>query len=196
MLALGDSPPVAGAALHWRATPGDATPGTPTVAPGGAGLVSRAPLPVADAHFDLADGAAGAGALVVGGDESARAAAVGAIRAAHVDARAVDGLDSDGLAACAVVVVIGAPGEPLTRLAFPALAAGRLLVAPRAAPSFGSLAGVDHLAYAHAEELARLAVAATRFPEAFAPLRTMGRLAAEAQRASVVFARMVESLGA
>jgi hypothetical protein len=194
LVCLGDIPPRQGAAVHWRATPGAATPGVRTVAPGGGGLWRRAPLPAADGLFDLADGSLAAGALVAGGDGPAREAAVGAIRAAGLDARAVDTVTAEALAACGVVVVVGEADQPLDRLAFPALAAGRLLVAPRAAPAFGLLAGIDHLAYGHPEELARLAVAATRFPEAFAMLRGMGRLAAGAQRASAVLARVVEGL--
>jgi hypothetical protein len=88
------------------------------------------------------------------------------------------------------VALAGTAGAPLPSLALPALAAGSLLLAPRAEPAFGLAAGVDHLAYAHPDELARLALAAVRYPEAFAPVRALGRLVAEPHRASVVLARL------
>ena len=94
-----------------------------------------------------------------------------------------------------MVVLAGPPGEPLGALAAPALAAGRLLVAPRAEPAFGFAAGVDHLAYDDTDELARLAVAAHRHREAFAPVAVLGRVAAEAHRASAVLARLAADLG-
>ena len=95
------------------------------------------------------------------------------------------------------MAVVGAPGAPLPALVAPALAAARgCCVAPRAEPAFGFAAGVDHLAYADPEERARLAVAAVRHADAFAPLAALGRIAAEAHRASVVLARLAEDLAA
>jgi hypothetical protein len=196
VVALGDEP--AGAAsvdVVWRATPGDAAPGVRTIAPGGAGLWRRAPLPAADALFEL-PAADGEGVLVVGGAGEERDAAVPALEHAGGTARAVERPSVADLAAARVVVVVGAPGAPLPALVAPALAAARLLVAPRADPAFGFAAGVDHLAYADSEELARLAVAALRHADAFAPLAALGRIAAEAHRASVVLARLADELAA
>ena len=193
VIALGDVAPE-GADVVWRATPGDAVPGTRTIAPDGAGLWRRAPLPAADALFALPPAAAGAGVLVAGGEQAARDAAVAALDAAGVTARAVALPGPGALAGAAVVVLAGSPAEPLGALAAPALAAGRLLVAPRAEPAFGFAAGVDHLAYDDADELARLAVAAHRHPDAFAPVAVLGRIAAEAHRASAVLARLAADL--
>jgi hypothetical protein len=177
----------------WRATPGDAVEGVRTIAPGGGRLWRRAPLPAADALFELPAGG-GEGALVVGGGEEQRAAAVEALAATATSARAVELPSVAELAAAVVVVVVGEPGAPLPALTAPALAAGRLAVAPHAEPDFGLAAGVDHLAYRDPEELARLTVAALRHPDAFAPIAALGRIAAEAHRASLVLARLATDL--
>jgi hypothetical protein len=178
----------------WRATPGDAAPGVRTIAPGGAGLWRRAPLPAADALFALPPAGPHAPIIVIGGDDEGRTAAVRALEDAGAEAWAVALPSPEALAAAAVVALVGTAGEPLPFLAAPALAAGRILIAPRSVPAFGFGAGVDHLAYRNAEELARLALAAHRHPYAFAPLAILGRLAAEAHRASTVLARVAADL--
>ena len=190
---LGDEPAEA-AGVVWRATPGDAAAGVRTIAPGGAGLWRRAPLPAADALFGLPAARGDAGVLVAGGATDARADAVAALTAAGVEARAVAVPAPPDLVGAALVVLVGTPGEPLGALAAPVLAAGRVLVAPRAAPAFGFAAGVDHLAYHDTDELARLAVAAHRHREAFAPVAILGCVAAEAHRASTVLARLAADL--
>ena len=177
----------------WRATPGDALAGVSTIAPGGERLWRRAPLPAADSLFDLPAGT-GEGVLVVGGDLERRGAAVAALTAAGTPARARELPTVPELVGAAVVVILGEPGAPLPSLVAPTLAAGRLAVAPRAEPDFGFAAGVDHLRYRDPEELTRLAVAALRHPDAFAPIAALGRIAAEAHRASTVLARLATDL--
>ncbi len=76
--------------------------------------------------------------------------------------------------------------------AFAVLAAGRLLVAPRARPSFGLLAGIDHLAYDDPREAAAYAAAAATFPQAFEPVRAMATLSV--QWASAVYGRLATPL--
>jgi hypothetical protein len=72
--------------------------------------------------------------------------------------------------------------------AFAVLGAGRLLVAPRSRPSFGLLAGIDHLAYDHPREAAAYAASAATFPAAFEPVRAMAALSV--QWASAVYGRV------
>ena len=159
----GEAVPAGAPDVVWQAAPADAVPGVRTIAPGGAGLWRRAPLPAADALFALPL-AGGAGVLVAGGDARQRDAAMAALAAAGTEARAVVLPAPADLAAAAVVAAVGEPGAPLPALALPVLAAGALLLAPRAEPSFGLAPGVDHLPYADPDELARLAVAAVRHP--------------------------------
>lgn len=179
----------------WRADPGNAHPGLPTVAPGGRGLWRTAPLPAADRLFTLR-GRRGQGVLVVGEDAAERAGAVQRLIDRRVPARAPDAPGLEDLAAAAVVAVVGTPGTPLPAVAFAVLAAGRLLLAPRAHPAFGLAPGVDHLAHGSADELAQAAGSACAFPEAFALVAAMGGLAADAQRASLVYGRVAADLAA
>jgi hypothetical protein len=180
---------VPSADVVWCAAPADAVPGVRTIAPGGTGLWRRAPLPAADALFALPL-ATGSEVLVAGGEAGQREAALAALGAVGIEARAVALPAPADLAGAAVVAAVGEQGAPLPALALPALAAGALLLAPRADPSFGLAPGIDHLPYAHPDEMARLALAALRHPAAFAPVRALGRASAEAHRASVVLARL------
>jgi len=174
----------------WRSAPGDAVPGVWTVAPGGDGLWRRAPLPAADGLFALPPG--GHGVLVCGAGDAA--AAVARLERQGLAARAADRPTPAALGAAAVVAVLGETGAPLPAIVLAALAAGRLVVAPRAEPAFGLAPGVDHLTHGDLEELAELADAAARHPAAFAPLAALGRLAAESARASTVYGRIAADL--
>ena len=149
------------------------------IATAGDGLWRRAPLPANDALSALPPGD---GVLVIGPAD--------ALREHGVQVTQAERLTAAGLAAAAIVAFAGEPGAPLPAAAPAVLAAGRLLIVPRADPGFGLLAGVDHLAYDSDYELAQLADAAATFPLAFETIVAMGRLAARAQLASAVYGRL------
>lgn len=137
------------------------------------------PLPANDALFELAK-RPGSGVLVVGdGGPIAQD-----LRDRRAEVRSAPRLTLAELERAAVVVLAGARG------AFAVLAAGRVLVAPRAAPSFGLLAGIDHLAYDSDREAAAYADAAVSFPAACEPIAAMAALTAESRRASTVYGRL------
>ena len=129
----GEAVPAGAPDVVWQAAPADAVPGVRTIAPGGAGLWRRAPLPAADALFALPL-AGGAGVLVAGGDARQRDAAMAALAAAGTEARAVVLPAPADLAAAAVVAAVGEPGAPLPALALPVLR-GRRACCSRPAPS-------------------------------------------------------------
>lgn len=168
--------------IAWGA-PGDRRVGT------GADAWRRAPLPAADALAALRS-RRGAGVLVVGHEHPARDSALEALRESGVDARGVASLSSEALEAAAVVALLGEPGEPLPAPAPAVLAAGRLLVAPRAEPTFGLVPWSDHLPYDNLNDLVWAAGAVHSFPEAFESIVAMGVVAAAAHRASAVYGRL------
>jgi hypothetical protein len=151
----------------------------------------RMPWPARD---DLLDLPPGDGVLVAGGDPARRRALVAEIGRHGIPADARGALDRDALAAASVVVLAGEPGAPLPGDAFAALAASRVLVAPRAAPAFGLLAGIDHLAYDDDSQAAQWAAAALAAGPALVQLRAMARLAARRQLASTLYARLLSDL--
>ena len=93
------------------------------------------------------------------------------------------------------VLVLGERSEPFVALlrerevdalaveepAADALAAGCLLVAPRAEPTNGLEPGIDHVSAGTDGELADLAAVAAKFPAAFEPVVAMGRVKAQAR---------------
>jgi hypothetical protein len=101
-----------------------------------------------------------------------------------IEAAAAEAPGPDVLASATVVVLAGGQGAPLPDVACDVLAAGRLLVAPRADPTYGLQPGVDHLAGGSDHELADIAALAATFPRAVEPIVAMGRLAAQARSAS------------
>jgi len=174
----------------WRTIAWGA-PGEPTkrfVGRGEAGW-RRAPLPAADALAELR-GQRGAGVVVAGGDDAARESTLAKLAARGVDAWGAAALTRADLERAAVVALLGAPGAPLPDAAPAVLAAGRILVAPRAEPGFGLLPWSDHLPYDNEDELACSADVAQTYPDAFEPIVAMGVLAAEAHRASAVYGRL------
>ena len=197
VFALGDAAveDAGGAVVRWREAPGAAgAPGERLIAPGGEGLWRRGPWPAADALFELAD-SPGSGALVVGAAEP-RAALLAELEERGTPGRGAERLDAAALRSADVVVLLGplGPREPLVAAAPAVLAAGRVLVAPRADPAFGLHAGVDHLAFADHHQAAQYADAALRYPEAFESIRAFATQAAEAHRASRVYARLAADL--
>lgn len=149
----------------------------------------RATLPAADSLASLR-ARLGTGVLVVGSEEAARESALVKLGARRVEASGAERLTRAGLEGAAVVALLGAPDAPMPDGAAAVLAAGRILVAPRADPAFGMLPWSDHLPYENEDELACSADVAQSFPEAFESIVAMGILAAEAHLASAVYGRL------
>jgi hypothetical protein len=106
------------------------------------------------------------------------------LEARGIHAKVADAPLADALADATVIVLAENQGEPLPALAWEVLAAGRLLVAPRADPAYGLEPGIDHLAGGSDRELADMAALAATFPAAVEPLVAMGRLMAQRRSAS------------
>jgi hypothetical protein len=106
---------------------------------------------------------------------------VALLREREVDALAVEDPAADALAPGDVILVAGHHGAPPPHAAWDALAAGCLLVAPRAEPTNGLEPGIDHLSAGTDGELADLAAVAAKIPAAFEPVAAMGRLKARAR---------------
>jgi hypothetical protein len=104
------------------------------------------------------------------------------LRERHVDAVGAESPAGDALAAADVVLLAGQHGAPLSDAVWDVLAAGCLLVAPRAEPACGLEPGIDHLSAGTDGELVELAALAVTFPAAFEPVVAMGRLMAQAHR--------------
>ena len=127
-------------------------------------------------------------ALIVGPDERLRGETLELLRRRGADAVTAERLTRDDLERASVVALLGAadaatPQEPLRAHALPAeaaevLAARRILVAPRAATTFGLLPGTDHLAASTPDDVAAYVHMTLAFPEAFEPFRVFGALAA------------------
>jgi hypothetical protein len=148
-----------------------------------------APLPASDALVALR-ARSGSVLVVTGGNEAARASAIEKLRSRRVEARAVPTLTIGELEDAAVVAVVGATDSPLPDVAPAVLAAGRILVAPRAKPSFGFVPWSDHLPYENEDEMVCAADMAYTYLEAFGVIADMGSLAAEAHLASRVYGRL------
>lgn len=157
------------------------------VATAGEGLWRRAPWPVADALLAAPPPPADAGVLVV--DPHGASELTARLAERGVPAERAGRLDRQRLLAAAVVVFAGAAGEPLPAHAPAVLAAGRVLVVPRAEPSFGLLPAVDHLAYDDEVAAAQYADMAFTHSDAFESVRAMGRVAIRAHLASEVYRR-------
>jgi hypothetical protein len=108
---------------------------------------------------------------------------LGLLRDRGVDAVAADTTADDALAAADVVLLADRHGDPLPDAAWDALAAGCVLVAPRAEPRYGLEPGIDHLSAGTDGEVADLAALAVKYPSAFEPIVAMGRVMAQARSA-------------
>lgn len=144
-------------------------------------------LPAADALFDLRPGDPAA-VLVAGGGERRRAALLSDLGQRGIEARGAEALESAALEAAGVVVLLA---EGFPPLAPAVLAAGRLLVAPRARPAFAFQPGIDHLGYDNDSQAAQAANSAVAAPDAFQATRVLGRRAARPHRASAVYGRLL-----
>jgi hypothetical protein len=162
------------------------------VATAGDGLWRRAPWPAADALLAAPPPPADAGVLIV--DPSGASELAARLAERGVPAQEAARLDSGRLLAAAVILFAGAPGEPLPAHAPAVLAAGRVLVVPRAEPSFGLLPAVDHLSYDDDVAAAQYADIAFTHGDAFESTRAMGRIAVRAHLASEVYRRWAVDL--
>lgn len=165
-----------------------------TVATAGTGLWRQGPWPVPDDLFGLPAPPAGAPVLVACGTEADRHELLRELSVRGLAAAEAPEPDRAALSAASTVLLAGAPQAPLHPAAPAVLAAGRMLVAPRADPGFGLEPGIDHLAYEHPMVAAEWADAVTRDPPAFESLRAFGRVTAERHRASVVYERWLTDL--
>ena len=111
-------------------------------------------------------------------------ALVALLRDRDVEAVAAAPPVGDALEAADVVLLAVQHCAPLPEIAWDVLAAGCLLVAPRAEPAYGLERGIDHLSAATDGELADLVALVTTFPTAFEPVVAMGRLMAQRRSAS------------
>jgi hypothetical protein len=160
------------------------------VAPVGNGLWRRAPWPVRDWLFDLAEPPAeGGGALVVGAPE----VAVG-LRALGRTVEARERLDVEALRAAAVVVLADRHGA-LPAHAMCVLAARRILVADvDDEVTFGLQPGIEFFRGASVAEAVERANTALLHADVMAPLRVLGAHAAREHRASLVYPRLAGDL--
>jgi len=196
--------------LDRPAGPGD-TSSELVIAPAGEGLWRRAPWPAADALFELAPPSAASApsapaspaapssapvsaALLVGGERGLREALAARAAERGVALRQADRLDAAALAGVGCVVMAESPGGALPARAIAVLAAGRLLITPRLETTFGLEDGLDHLEFASPDEALDAVRAFGAAPATFGRVLSWGRLKAEQQRASVVYARLAHDL--
>ena len=224
LVALGDArsdgdPPL----VRWLDRPAGADDGESklVIAPAGEGLWRRAPWPAADALFDLppattvsrrqralpqlmpipsafpaapGPSAPAAGALLVGAERGLRAALAERAAERGVALTQAERLNAAALAGAGCIVMAESPGGALPARAFAVLAAGRLLITPRLETTFGLEDGLDHLEFAAPDEAVDAVRAFAAAAETFGRVVSWGRLKAEQQRASVVYARLAEDL--
>jgi hypothetical protein len=175
------------------------------IAPTGDDLWSRTAWPVRDELFELDPPDPAAPLLLVTSHEDLHAVLIEKLTGRGIRVRIERELSAETLAEAATVAfppvwddepLPGARAEAVPAAVFAPLAARRPLIAPRARLTFGLLPGVDHLAASTDDDVVQYADALQRFPEAFALQVALGRVAAERERASVVYGRLVEELTA
>ena len=176
----------------WREGSADGGGGPRVIAQAGAALWRCAPWPVRDELFELAPPLE-RNVLVVG-----YRAHRGQV-SEHLDQLPgqlleADVLERGDLEAAAVVVFAQPDGRPLPAPAFAVLATRRVLVMRNPSVSFGLLPGIDHLSARTAAGAAQLAASAALHWDAFETVRAFGLVAAEAHRASTVYARLAHDL--
>lgn len=194
LVALGDTGAPGVPALRWLdRLPRSGDPPERVIAPAGDGAWRHAPWPAADALFELAP-PSGTAVALTGGNAGLRAAVAEHAAARGVALEPIVRLDARELRRCACVILAECPGGALPARAPAVLAAGRLLIVPRLRTAFGLQDGLDHVEFADPDEAVTLVQAYCRAPAAFARMLVWGRVAAEAQRASVVYARLAADL--
>ncbi|HKP90883.1 MAG TPA: hypothetical protein VJT75_13030 [Thermoleophilaceae bacterium] len=169
-------------------------------------LLSRAAWPVRDDLFE-APAPAGRQLLVVTGDGDRHAGLLAKLADRGIPHGTVAAPSAADVLAAAVVAFPPSPGadgkyvpdshgDAVPARAFAALAARRPLILPRARTTFGLLPGVDHLAASTDDEIVQYAAALLGHPDAFRIQVALGAIAAERQRASVVYGRLAAELAA
>lgn len=174
----------------------DAAAGERLIAPAGAGVWSHAPWPAADTLFDLAAGLPGETAVLAGDRDGLRGTLLSDAVERGMELEIVDRLDPDALRRAACVVLLDAEPVALPALAPAVLAAGRVLIAPRADITFGFQAQLDHLQFDAPERALDLAQSVLARPEAFERVRRWGLLGAERHRATRVYQRLAADVAA
>ena len=165
-------------------------------------LWSRAAWPARDDLFGAH--AQGRGLLVVG-DEDRDTGLLAKLADRGIEFRVAASPSADDVLAAAVVAFPPAPGakgkyvadalqDAIPARAFAPLAARRPLILPRARTTFGLLPGVDHLAASTDDEVVQYADALLTHADAFWLQVALGAVAAERQRASVVYGRLAAEL--
>jgi hypothetical protein len=178
-------------------------PGARIIATSGEGLWSRAPWPAHDELF-ASPRMREPLAVLYGGDDERRAGLAEKLAARRLPAVAAGRLTREAVADAWAVALLGpadaaTPEAPSAATSMPAeapavLAARRVLRAPRGAVTFGLLPGTDHLAFGTDDDVVQDLDAVLTFPRPFDPFRTLGAVAAERHRASVVYARLAAEL--
>ena len=172
------------------------------IATAGGGLWSRAAWPARDDLFGAA--AQGEGLLVVA-EEDRDAGLLAKLADRGIAHRAVAAPSAGDVLGAAAVAFPPAPGadgryvpdsraDAVPALAFAPLAARRPLILPRARIAFGLLPGADHLAASTDDEVVQYADALLAYPDAFRIQVALGEIAAERQRASLVYSRVAAEL--
>ena len=161
--------------------------------------------PVRDSVFELPPPDPAGGLLLVTGGGEPDALLLEKLANRGIPVRSAGELGADELTSAAAVAfqpgrgedgeyVPGALQESVPAAAFAPLAARRPLIAPRARVTFGLHAGVDHLGASTDDDVVQWAAALLGAPELFRPQVALGRIAAERQRASAVYGRLVTEL--
>ena len=178
--------------------------GQRVIAPTGEGLWSRAAWPVRDELFELDPPDPAADLLVVTSHEELHAGLVEKLTGRGIRLRTARELTADALAECAAVAF--PPVWEDGGVAIEADVTGRedmeqVFAQAAELPGGGPLGIVDvvgmvipnSLASAD-DEVVQYADALQAFPDVFVPLIALGRIAAERQRASTVYGRLVAEL--
>jgi hypothetical protein len=182
--------------LLWcEGRPGEhvASPPARLLAQDGEGLWRRAPWPVADAIFDLELPADPAVAVAVE-DEKRRTRLVDRLTSDGAKTFECERLTPSVLRQSSVVIAASASASLFPARAFAAAAARRVLVLDELPVSFGLLPGRDHVQARDDDEVCQAAMSVVRHPRAFHWMRSLGTIAAERQRSSLVYARLVTDL--
>jgi hypothetical protein len=181
-----------GADVVWRDGTAAGRAGQRVIAQAGTGLWRCAPWPVRDELFELAPPAERK--ILIVGDEPDRRRLGEWLAQDEGRPLEADVLERGDLEKAAVVVFAQPDGRPLPAPAFAVLAARRVLVVRNPSVPFGLLPGIDHLSARTADGAAQLAAAAVFHWDAFAAVRAFGAIAAQAHRASTVYARLARDL--
>jgi hypothetical protein len=171
-----------------------ASPASASAGPSSPASASAEAASPASASAEAASPASASPALLVGGERGLRDAVAARAAERGVALRQAERLDAAALGGVGCVVMAESPGGALPARGFAVLAAGRLLITPRLETTFGLEDGLDHLEFASPDEALDAVRAFGAAPATFGRVLSWGRLKAEQQRASVVYARLADDL--